>query len=261
MKIAAVLSGKHLVGELRGRIEANCRRLADSLVPTKKCRDPTKRAGVMSIKGPRPNNEDSAAVAINIVEDTVYGLVAIADGVGGKERGEEASAVAICHVLQKFQLGGPYDEEWLLALFHETNETVKKSAHGGATTLSVGILDFGIGRILAANVGDSPLYLIDLDTKNIADLTPNRDEYQKYITQAVGDKTYRGPHILKTNMPADSRMILLGVTDGVDDFIPRGAYLTLAQEPSPLRYVCSLLKNVKEKTRDNATAAAFYVGV
>lgn len=259
MRLAAALSGLHITGELKRLPGADCRYLTASLSPAKGCRQSVLRGAVVSVKGPRPNNEDSAAVAVKADAGATYVLIAVADGVGGKERGEVASAAAICYALYHFYAHDSYDEGWLIDLFNNAHEAVKRTSQGGATTLTVGVADLTRGVVMVGNVGDSPLYMINPAYKSIADLTPNRDEYEKYITQAVGDRSYRGPHILKTSIPGIRRMILLGVTDGVDDYINRAAYLAAAHASTPMVYACALMKEVKGKTRDNATAAAVYL--
>ena len=117
MRVAAVLGGRYLVGELKRLNGGDCRALLEAIRPARPCRSPAVRGAVLSARGPRPNNEDSAAVAVRQVGGSLYGLLAVADGVGGKERGELASAAAICYVLYKFFSDDVFDEIWLADLY------------------------------------------------------------------------------------------------------------------------------------------------
>lgn len=258
MRVAAVLGGKYLIGELKRLNSGDCRALLNAVRPVRPCRSPIVRGAVLSTRGPRPNNEDSAAVAIRQVGGSLYGLLAVADGVGGKERGELASTAAICYVLYRFFSDYALDEIWLADLYDDVHDVVARAASGGATTLTLGLIDIKARAVLASNVGDSPLYLIDVDNRAVEDLTPDKDEHGRFITQALGDKTYEGPHILKRNL-STMHMVFLGVTDGVDDYVPRTAYLSALDAPSPLQYACALLRSAKQRTRDNATVAVLRI--
>lgn len=257
MKVAAYFSGLRRVAEVDERRPGDvCERILRGGPPARSCDAASIRGAVASIKGPRDNNEDSAAVAIREHGGRTYVLVAVADGVGGMERGEVASALAVCEVLRQFSTYADQGEDWLRQVFEAAHEAVRRKAKGGATTLSVGLLSLPEGDLFVGNVGDSPLYLIHVGGP-IYDMTPERDEEAGYITQAVGHPTYRGPHIQRYAISALSDLVVLGVTDGVDDFIDRSYYGYYTG--SPRGYVCTLISQVRSRTRDNATAVAVYV--
>ncbi|MGC9171105.1 MAG: PP2C family protein-serine/threonine phosphatase [Thermoproteus sp.] len=252
MRLMLSLAGKVVYGELSDapKDAGSCDSL--SLAKLGRKRDHRLAGYLRSIKGPRELNEDSAAVAVK--EGEGHGLVAVADGVGGLSYGDVASSTAICAVVTNFAETDHYDENWLADLFAEAHEAVSRLGKG-ATTLSVALIDVGSQTVVAGNVGDSPMYLVDFEKGTVTDLTPNRDERARYIVQAVGHKSYVGPHILK--IPIGARGALLAVTDGIDDFLPdKRLYATYLRRPD--RHVDELIKAVENKTKDNATAVALY---
>ncbi|AEA12416.1 hypothetical protein TUZN_0933 [Thermoproteus uzoniensis 768-20] len=252
MRLMISLAGKTVYGELSDIPEdaGGCDSL--NLAKLGRKRDYRLAGYLRSIRGPRELNEDSAAVAVK--EEEGRGLVAVADGVGGLSYGDAASSTAICAVIANFAKADHYDESWLADLFSKAHEAVSRLGKG-ATTLSVALVDVNSQTVVAGNVGDSPMYLVDFEKGTVTDLTPNRDERARYIVQAVGHKSYVGPHILK--IPIGARGALLAVTDGIDDFLP-DKRLYAAYLRGPDRHVNELIKAVENKTKDNATAVALY---
>jgi len=237
---------------LRGLGEGLCfPRLAGALRPLGGCRGGGLRGASASLRGPRRNNEDGALVVVVRPE---RGLVAVADGVGGLERGEVASHLAICTLLSLYllRLGGRLSpEEWLTEAFARAHEVVARAGRGGATTLTVALVEGG--DLYAANVGDSPLYLWDMSGFRL--VTEALDEEGEYITQAVGHRSYRGPHIYRVRLAPPAAV--LAVTDGVDDVLRNAYGQALGRDiSSPYRLALSLVCHaLKRGTRDNATAA------
>lgn len=258
MRVAAYLSGVKKVGEIsEGKIGSGCGWLHRGLSKPRGCTHGILAGAVASIKGPRKNNEDSAAVAIKQAEGRYYVLLAVADGVGGQQRGEVASSMAICETLRHFAQVSGVTSHWLRQLFDNVHHYVLRHAGGGATTLSVGLLSLPEGDLWIGNVGDSPIYLAL--PSGLYDLTPQRDEEEHYITQAVGHNTYRGPHIYYYKLSPGNDVLITAVTDGIDDYIEKTLYSVVT--PNVRHYVCSLINAVRSKTRDNATASALYVNL
>ena len=108
----------------------------------------------------RELNEDSWAV----VGDPLL-LAAVADGMGGHEAGEVASAAAVAELHRRapsvLAPGVAHTPQELGALVHEANAAVLAAGGGRAgTTLTVlACLDTEVGRWAVANVGDSRIYL------------------------------------------------------------------------------------------------------
>lgn len=253
LKFLAYLSGRVVGGVAEAELLRNAKNTCKVLNAAGRlgvCRGGDVRLSVFSAKGPREVNEDSAVVAL--AEGAA--LVAVADGVGGIERGERASAAAICAVLSAFAENlSQRPDSWLGWAFDDAHRVVQRSAEGGATTLTVAVLSrWGV---YGANVGDSPLYVA---APNLRLVTTNLDEEGGYITQAVGHSSYSGPHMYRVE-PIHHGAVF-AVTDGVDDTLASRypAVLSNVLKKGGGAYelarglVCSALR---AGARDNATAS------
>jgi len=255
--VSVNVEGRKAVGyvdveALRGLGEGLCfARLAGALRGLGGCRGGGLRGASASHKGPRRNNEDGALV---VVAGPERGLVAVADGVGGLDKGEVASHLAICTLLSLYPQwleGQLSPEEWLRDAFITAHEVVARAGRGGATTLTVALVRGD--DLYVANVGDSPLYL--LDARGFRRVTGELDEEGEYITQAVGHRTYRGPHIYSERLVPPAAVV--AVTDGVDDVLRNAYGQALGRDiSSPYQLARSLVCHaLRRGTRDNATAA------
>ena len=123
-----------------------------------------------SVPGPvRPNNEDLTAFfqPDSLDDRRTRGIVAIlADGVGGEERGEIASRLAVDAALQAFREAAPETApaKLLGQMFNAANLAVYDAAHHGphkgkggmSTTLAVSL--FRHDEVAVAHVGDTRIY-------------------------------------------------------------------------------------------------------
>lgn len=257
MRVALSLAGRICrAGEVvAGQKLKSCRDLLASIKNTGPCQDPSLAGYVGTYKGPREDNEDSAAVAAKRVGNEIYAMVVVADGVGGLKKGEVASESAVCQALIEFYNGYQLNEEWVRNLFDKANDYVKQNAGGGATTMTVALLRLSSGDVIVGNVGDSPMYAVSADGQ-LYDLTPNKDEHGEYILQAVGHPTYRSPHINRYKFAVGA---LIGVTDGVSDYLPSHDVLRNVLFANVQQATKMLLASVKDRTRDNATAAVLRI--
>ncbi len=98
-------------------------------------------------KGSRDVNEDSM-----LYTDKLF---IVADGLGGHNAGEEASAAAVNYI--KGNLGSSYSESSIMDLIEKANTAVCNLGSDGLTTVAMAIIDKGIFHY--ANVGDSRVYL------------------------------------------------------------------------------------------------------
>ncbi len=167
-------------------------------------------------------NEDAYKVWFTSIDGEERGFFAVADGVGGEERGEVASKETLSRIFERIhplisQIEKPNEEEVKSSLvdsIKQTNteilEIAKENALGKiATTLTMGIM---IGEYLAvANVGDSRTYVqrkdkLELMTKDHSliehlvtkgklkpeDIQVPRSEkakmHENVVTRAIGDK-------------------------------------------------------------------------
>lgn len=253
MRVALNLAGRICsAGEIIIKSKLiGCEGLIKSIRNTGPCPDPILAGYVSTYKGPRENNEDSAAVAAKRIGNEIYAMVVVADGVGGLKKGEVASESAVCQALIDFYYGHQLNEDWVRNLFDRANDYVKQKASGGATTMTVALLRLSHGEVIVGNVGDSPMYAVSADGE-LYDLTPDKDEHGEYILQAVGHPSYRAPHINRYRFPVAA---LVGVTDGVSDYLPSHDILKNVLFTDVQQATKMLLFSVRNITRDNATAA------
>ncbi len=106
----------------------------------------------------RKNNEDM------IFADAELGLAVVADGIGGQEAGEVASAIAVSLVEDKIRENTPgFSADILKEAFFEANHTIfsmgkeDEAKHGMGTTMTAAW--FKENKILIVHVGDSRAYL------------------------------------------------------------------------------------------------------
>ena len=242
------------------------------------CRGARAVGGVFSHRGPRRNNEDAGLVA---VAPGHFAAVAVTDGVGGLRAGEVASFRAMCVVLRSLAEAagglGVFSREWFVDLFNRAHKEVAGGAGGGATTLSVAVYDLNAHVLHVASAGDSVVYMSpDVWSGGCGSavgyrlVTPDLDESSnaegRFITQAVGHKSYREPHYYQYPLGGceDTVKVVLAATDGVDDFIDRSLYGGLvgrfrrcrSAEGLAKMLVCSALKR---GGKDNATAAVLAI--
>jgi len=242
------------------------------------CREARATGSVYSHRGPRGNNEDAGLVA---VAPGHFAAVAVADGVGGLRAGEAASFRAMCVVLRGLVEAagevGVFSEEWFVDLFSRAHGEVTRWAGGGATTLSVAVYDLNAHVLHVASVGDSVVYMSpDVWSWGCGSavgyrlLTPDLDESSnaggRFITQAVGHRSYRRPHYYRYPLGGceDAVKVVFAVTDGVDDFVDKSLYGGLVGRfrrcgnagGLARLMVCSALRR---GGRDNATAAVLAI--
>lgn len=119
------------------------------------------RVGSHSSQGMRSNNEDSLAV------DMDHHLFVVADGMGGQERGEVASNMAVEIIPRAVQahlaINNPPEEALLRAML-EANQAIVDSGRiqpegRRMGTTAVAALHFN-GQVYVTNLGDSRAYLI-----------------------------------------------------------------------------------------------------
>ncbi|MDY6054843.1 PP2C family protein-serine/threonine phosphatase [Micrococcus sp.] len=139
-------------------------------------------AAVTHVGAVRQLNEDSWTT---VGEPLI--LAAVADGMGGHEAGEVASAAAVETLRRRapeaLAAGTPHTPEDLGLLVHEADRAVVEAGGGRAgTTLTVlACLDTGAGRWAVANVGDSRVYLRPVGTPVLQQLTVDHSAVQMLV--------------------------------------------------------------------------------
>ncbi len=130
----------------------------------------------------RELNEDSWAV----VGEPLL-LAAVADGMGGHEAGEVASAAAVDLLERRapevLAPGTAHTPQELGALVHEANAAVIEAGGGrsGTTLTALACLDVERGRWAIANVGDSRAYLRPVGAPVLQQLTVDHSAVQMMV--------------------------------------------------------------------------------
>ncbi len=202
----------------------------------------------------RSNNEDSILTLLSsqqtVDENPDFGLFIVADGAGGHEDGELASAVVsrmvanyvsrhifrpmlIQHLEEaEDDIDRPPISEVLAAAVKEADEKVQKEVPGGGTTLTAVVTIGDLAHF--AHVGDSRAYLItrdkDTDDPHIEQLT--RDHSVAARLEEIGQITAQEA----VNHPEASRLWkIMGLTDNLEPDIftrrlPPDCYLVLCSD-------------------------------
>jgi serine/threonine protein phosphatase PrpC len=213
----------------------------------------------------REHNEDSLLTLelqrVQLSESQPVGLYVVADGMGGHEAGEVASAVAINTVatvmtdkLLSAWLDGaapPVYDDLLKDAFQKANQAVYergRKAHTDMGTTLVGALLIGC-EAFVANIGDSRCYRLSrgelkqvttdhsLVERLIAAGTITREEarvhpQRNYIYRTVGDKPQVDVDVFRLNLKPDDILILCsdGLSGMVDESQMQEAIMN-GQEP------------------------------
>jgi protein phosphatase len=218
-------------------------------------------------RGPvRPNNEDSYL--------TKPPLVAVADGVGGHNAGEVASALAV-DVL----------EEWIATLERDGGEKLRDAAsdahrriyaraqqetelHGMATTLTAAWIDRG--KCTIAHVGDSRAYLLrDGDLRQLTEdhswvaqmvrdgrITPEEayeHPWRNYVVQALGGQPDVAIEMLRVDLQTGDRILL--ASDGLTDVVRPDVLSEVLTSNDDAEVACRILveRAKNEGATDNIT--------
>jgi serine/threonine protein phosphatase PrpC len=168
-----------------------------------------------------------------------FGLFCVADGLGGYEGGNVASAVAVRTVAHKLTQGAflrwiSVDadeeeqslEELVREAFELANQEVVARADGGATTLTAALL---LGeRLMIGHVGDTRAYFLQGDEAEV--LTPDHSLVQQLIeTGAMSEQEAReSPHrsVLWNAMGKTERLKV----DVFSRHVPVGGHLLLCSD-------------------------------
>ena len=211
--------------------------------------------GTHSNIGDRPKNEDSSycwsrTETGNMAVSTW--LIAVADGLGGHPRGEEASAAAIA-ALDDFNPSNstsPLSDEELTDIFRSAfNRVELLSSHScqgdtesgmhlsaqPATTLTVATRTAD-SDIKVANLGDSRAYVIAPDGDLIFASAPHQSALG-YLTKCIGDQPFTVPDIIAVQLAESLEgTVVVCVTDGVWGPLTRhGDDLTFAERIHGIR--------------------------
>jgi serine/threonine protein phosphatase PrpC len=227
-------------------------------------------AGLSDVGRKRKENQDCFLV------DDRYRLYVVADGMGGHLAGEVASRMVVDAILSGFAASDPQIDEnpapgsddtlsleanRLLAAIHYANAQVFQASLANAEYRGMGstvaAVFFAGDTFVAANVGDSPIYLIQagrierlsvphtvLAEQHALDpglLEPSHDQFQHMLTRGMGVESTVHPDICQSPCYNGDRFILC--SDGLSDKVTPQEMLELGQNSSPAaicRRLCDL---------------------
>lgn len=166
----------------------------------------------------RDNNEDSACAFLGAVprpdgqRELFFGFLGVADGMGGHDRGELASNIAVRKmfegVISQFYLPtiegrqpgreGETPIEVLRGLVEDANQAILQEAHQNrismGTTLTAAVL---VGQTaFVAHVGDSRLYIVEKSTGKLRQITHDHSMVQRMVDMGhiTAEDALNSPH-------------------------------------------------------------------
>jgi len=220
----------------------------------------------------RGNNQDAMFSIVSSGSSTDdlpdFGLFIVADGMGGHQEGERASAITTRmvakHVIQEIFtaiLGQrmndpdrPSIAEILRTAIQQANESVTEEIPEGGTTVTATVILDDLAYI--AHVGDSRAYLITHD--GIEQITRDHSLVQRLIEldqltpeeaaehpqrnvlyRAIGQSENLDVDAITRRLPPRSRLMLC--SDGLWNMVSEGTILTVVSEHSDPQDVCDEL--------------------
>ncbi len=200
-----------------------------------------KQKGITNVGTVRENNEDAYLICENRLKDNLF---LIADGMGGHNAGEVASAMAARTVRELFlEITSEVDyNNFLRDAIQLANDKVYKSSlidsqyNNMGTTLSVLIISKD--RIYIGHVGDSRIYYMTdntiqqlttdhtlvqamIDNGTITREEAKTNNYRNVLTQAIGTSRKVTISLIESKIPLRKEIKFLlcsdGLTEGVSD--------------------------------------------
>ncbi len=232
-------------------------------------------------------NEDSYEVWFTTIDGVERGIFAVADGVGGEEKGEIASKEVLSVVYKHLYpvVSAPekpkenFLEELLDEAIKQANTDILTMAHERgigkmATTLTMGVV---IGStLIAANVGDSRTcvyrddklhkvtvdhslieHLVERGKLNREDVEVPRSErakmHENIVTRALGDKEHVDVDIFQTYLYKGDQILFC--CDGLTDLVPTEDIVGIMKDsPSANECCIRLVQEANDKGgKDNIT--------
>jgi protein phosphatase len=226
----------------------------------------------------RKRNEDSLYIPDGRGLD---GLVIVADGMGGYNAGDVASAMGVqvaCNIVAAARALSPaptaeYTVRWA---FNEANRAILEYAgtnefyQGMGTTMTIACYEDG--RWVIGNVGDSRAYLarngaisqITTDHSLVqlmverGRMTPEEARvhpYRNVITRSIGAEAFCGSDIFKIDAQPDD--VLVMCSDGLSNYLTDADMLALLKPGEPLETAAEAMMNLSLERggSDNITVA------
>ncbi len=234
-----------------------------------------KHKGITNVGTVRGNNEDTYLICENKLKDNLF---LIADGMGGHNAGEIASAMASKTIQEKFlAINSEIDyNEFLRDAIQIANDKVYKSSlmysqyHNMGTTLSVLIISKD--RIYIGHVGDSRIYYMTentiqqlttdhtlvqamIDSGSITKEDAKTNNYRNVLTQAIGTSRKVTISLIESKIPMrkEIKFILCsdGLTEGVEDEVIHQIMIQPKELGDKLEELMDIA--LKSESKDNIT--------
>ena len=232
----------------------------------------------------REQNEDTIYVA-DSESDTAQQngiLLAVADGMGGYQRGEVASRIAI-DTLQELFYGVPLPRNEtpnrLKQAFRQANDRIfEDGSAGGESNMMGTTLVAAVIRdndLTVANVGDSRAYLVranrltqisqdhSLVAEQVAAGTMTEQEaresqHRNIITRALGHRQRVDVDVFEIRLLPDDRLILS--SDGLHDYLDEGEMVTISLQVPPEKAAQELVSRaLQHESNDNVSAVVAWM--
>lgn len=185
-------------------------------------------------QGGRSYNEDS--VGSKVCENS--GLFVVADGLGGHQFGEVASACVRDTLLENFQPLEENRKEWLVDRIAEANRRVLAKQQERNSVLKSTVVALAIDETQAvwANVGDSRLYYlhdsaiysytedhsVSYKKYKAGEITREQicmDEDQSRLLRSIGSEDRNEPDVRSCDVPLEPGDAFLLCSDGVWEYL------------------------------------------
>jgi protein phosphatase len=230
-------------------------------------------AGISDVGRKRQSNED------RIFIDDAGGLYLVADGMGGHQAGEVASALVVESISEFIGKNEPFEPdtplpghlsakahrllagiEWSNRVVHQTSNEHPSYRGMGSTVAAV---YFSQDTVIAANVGDSPIYLVRNGTINLlsvphtlqADL-PNDMQIpymSNILTRAVGPKNVVEADICELNCFKDDQLVIC--SDGLSTKVTPNEIIAFTGAHSPAASCRAMVALANERGGDDNISA------
>lgn len=226
-------------------------------------------------------NEDSVALSDEIAEEDLSRkghLYIVADGVGGHQKGDVASRIAVEVIRQAYYEDPDTDlsaslKRAIKAANAEIQRQAQNPTHAGMGTTVVAAIVHG-AELIVAHVGDSRAYLLRESTLQqltkdhswVAEkvaagvLTPQeaaRHEMRHVITRSLGDQPSVEVTLNTYQLRPDDRVLLC--SDGVWEPLSDET-ITYALKQKPKKAVHTMVEQASVNGHDDATALAISYG-
>lgn len=219
----------------------------------------------------RPHNED----AVKIYKNPNCSIIVIADGMGGHEAGEVASAMVLKTIEQHFNEDLIFDDsevlrKWLKQILHQVNENIltyieeHHISHGMGTTAIVAVMTKSF--IAFAHIGDSRAYLLShrqlrqitkdhtfvrklVEEGKLSEQEAKNHPHRNIIMNALGvNKSLKFDYLVLEHYQLDA---ILLCTDGLTSMVDDQEILTILSEKISTEEKVNLLIEVANRNGGN----------